>query len=836
MRMTKLNRHFRRFAILSSFLGTLFLNSQYVAAAAAGKVVFATGSARAVNDAGDSRVLRRGSEIFSGDSLQTAARSRLQVSLADGAYVSVQPASEYKIEDYNYSGKEDGTERAFYRLLKGGIRAVTGYIGKRNRDAYKVNTAVATIGIRGTGHNTRICAGDCPGKKDGLYHSTWEGLTTVENEKDKADVPAGNGVYVEDSESDIESTSQPDSATALDTTKKKQEEEQEEEDANELARTGEQRSGEDGLQNIVVDDDEVQRVIGSPVGPPTFSETFGGLSVIAVGPEADPNALEGEASALFDTTVFKNSSGQPIAFFGFEEDDDDVQGVFQKFQTFATIDPAAALGATDESLTDLIRIFLQFATQSELDNFLTNPASVGEFSTTSGGLSLGRWENGNVLSIIKNFDTDQFDEVGVDVLTGFQSIHFIYGEAPGAIPASGSAIYQFADGTASTSNSGATIGNGVLSGAIAVNFANADASITMNVDHNNSLYSVFGNLQLDNEFLFDMNTVFASTSTSGSACNPICNTIIDGGFAGPNFGSSPDVPKNIGIEYEILETDIITGVAGFTTPTGLLTPQQQLLMDTLVGVSAPGTLPNINQLADVVLTGDPVTVVDSVLRSDFSGSIFPDVLTIITAQSFETYNDGTLFITRWSNGDVEDVFNNTTPNTFSLNADQGVHFALGIPNSSFPSSSPGGTATYNFIPGSETLTTHLSGSDTADGGINGGSIQLNFFTAEAFPNFTLIHDAELFTVTGPSSGSIGIPFASPLAGSTTTQTGFFGAAEATSSIICSSTCTADIGAVFAGDASSSIGNVPAELGVVYRIVTGDPFTGAGGFTLSSASP
>ena len=129
-----------RFILLLTALScsTIYIGS--VQAAAAGKVVFTTGSAKAVNASGASRTLRRGDEVFSGDSLQTSARSRLQVAFADGAYISVQPSSEYKIENYNYPGKADGTERAFYRLLKGGIRAVTGYIGKRNRDAYKVNT------------------------------------------------------------------------------------------------------------------------------------------------------------------------------------------------------------------------------------------------------------------------------------------------------------------------------------------------------------------------------------------------------------------------------------------------------------------------------------------------------------------------------------------------------------------------------------------------------------------------------------------------------------------------------------------------------------------------
>lgn len=178
----------------------------------------------------------------------------------------------------------------------------------------------------------------------------------------------------------------------------------------------------------------------------------------------------------------------------------------------------------------------------------------------------------------------------------------------------------------------------------------------------------------------------------------------------------------------------------------------------------------------------------------------------------EPTNDGTLFITRWSNGNVND----SIAGPFALNSDQGIHFALGVPTTS--------TATYNFITGSATRTTHVDGSDLADGGITGGSIQLDFGAELAFPGFTVFHDIETFTL----SASGGLPFKT-LVGSTTTQGGFFGIGDANSPSICISTCSAQIEASFAGDKSASIGNVPAEPGVVYRIFTASPFTGAGGF-------
>jgi hypothetical protein len=84
--------------------------------------------------------------------------------MADGAFISVQPNSEYVLDNYRYSGQPDGTEQAVYRLAKGGVRAVTGLIGRTNTEAYKVNTAVATIGIRGS-----ACNPMCPTYIDGGF-------------------------------------------------------------------------------------------------------------------------------------------------------------------------------------------------------------------------------------------------------------------------------------------------------------------------------------------------------------------------------------------------------------------------------------------------------------------------------------------------------------------------------------------------------------------------------------------------------------------------------------------------------------------------------------------
>ena len=116
--------------------------------AAVGKVEFTTSGAYATNG-GQQRSLTKGMEINQGDTIITEA-GRTQIRFSDGGYISLQPNTEFKVDEYSYEGKTDGSEKGFFSLVKGGLRAITGAVGRVNKTAYRVNTPVATIGIRGT--------------------------------------------------------------------------------------------------------------------------------------------------------------------------------------------------------------------------------------------------------------------------------------------------------------------------------------------------------------------------------------------------------------------------------------------------------------------------------------------------------------------------------------------------------------------------------------------------------------------------------------------------------------------------------------------------------------
>ena len=155
-------------AVFLSTLGALATGAQ---AEVVGRVLLASGEAIAVRDGRDVR-LDYGAQIEHADILRTGAASSLQVRFVDESLISLRENSQLGIESYRFAGKQDGNERAIFRLLKGGFRTVTGLIGQLNRQNYEVRTPTSTIGIRGTDYAVRDCVGDCgAGVKDGLYGS-----------------------------------------------------------------------------------------------------------------------------------------------------------------------------------------------------------------------------------------------------------------------------------------------------------------------------------------------------------------------------------------------------------------------------------------------------------------------------------------------------------------------------------------------------------------------------------------------------------------------------------------------------------------------------------------
>jgi hypothetical protein len=111
-----------------------------------------------------------------GETVVVGSNAFAQIRFSDGGLVSLRSGSEFRIDDYQFKGEEDGSEKAVFSLIKGGLRTISGRIGKTNKQNYRMNTPVATIGIRGTHYGVRQCLGDCgAGIPDGWYIGVLEG-------------------------------------------------------------------------------------------------------------------------------------------------------------------------------------------------------------------------------------------------------------------------------------------------------------------------------------------------------------------------------------------------------------------------------------------------------------------------------------------------------------------------------------------------------------------------------------------------------------------------------------------------------------------------------------
>ncbi|MCJ7600666.1 MAG: FecR domain-containing protein [Desulfobulbaceae bacterium] len=159
----------------------------------AGKVNAVAGQVTAAGADGAIRTLAKDAPFFSGDIISTGPNSRVRLIFSDDGVIFLRPSTRFEIKSYRHSGDLEQDESKF-SLLRGGFRSITGAIGHGNTKKYEVKTPVATIGIRGTDHEGRFCAGDCldltdigvSPPADGLYTGTNTGETLVGGQKFKA--------------------------------------------------------------------------------------------------------------------------------------------------------------------------------------------------------------------------------------------------------------------------------------------------------------------------------------------------------------------------------------------------------------------------------------------------------------------------------------------------------------------------------------------------------------------------------------------------------------------------------------------------------------------------
>ncbi len=174
------------------------------AAGPAGEITHLSGLLTAKRADGSSRVFAVKSQVQEGDTLSTEQETYARIKFADGSEVVLRPASQMKVSAYRYEKDKPENDNVLLSMFKGGLRAVTGLIGKRNRGAVNFATNSATIGIRGTHFGALICQNDCAGivtatgkpPANGLHIDVTDGAVVVRNDAGQQQLNSGQFGYV----------------------------------------------------------------------------------------------------------------------------------------------------------------------------------------------------------------------------------------------------------------------------------------------------------------------------------------------------------------------------------------------------------------------------------------------------------------------------------------------------------------------------------------------------------------------------------------------------------------------------------------------------------------
>lgn len=119
-------------------------------AGVAGTVTHLSGPLLAKKADGTKKVLAAKSTVDEGDTLISEKDTYARIKFIDNSEITLRPSSQLKIDSFSFEEDKPEKDSAKFDLVKGGLRAVTGTLGKRNKERFGMNTPTATIGIRGT--------------------------------------------------------------------------------------------------------------------------------------------------------------------------------------------------------------------------------------------------------------------------------------------------------------------------------------------------------------------------------------------------------------------------------------------------------------------------------------------------------------------------------------------------------------------------------------------------------------------------------------------------------------------------------------------------------------
>jgi hypothetical protein len=181
------------------FLGVCLCAAGFAHAQAVGTIDKFEGYSRLVGANGSDKTVANGVPLNEGDKMITSASSEAVIKMADGAVMAVRPNSEVVFTNYRINPQNIKDSSVLVRLIKGGLRSVTGLVGKANPNAVRVTTPTATIGIRGTDFEVSQIGAEQGAVTPGTYTRTYSGATFMEGKSgERVEVRAGQAAAAPD--------------------------------------------------------------------------------------------------------------------------------------------------------------------------------------------------------------------------------------------------------------------------------------------------------------------------------------------------------------------------------------------------------------------------------------------------------------------------------------------------------------------------------------------------------------------------------------------------------------------------------------------------------------
>jgi hypothetical protein len=131
-------------------IAALFSATLAHAADVVGTVANLSGPLLAKKADGSVKILAQKSAVEQGDTLVSEKNTYARIRFIDNSEITLRPETQLKIDNFSYEADKPEKDSALFSLVKGGLRSVTGLLGKRNHDRFGMHTPTATIGIRGT--------------------------------------------------------------------------------------------------------------------------------------------------------------------------------------------------------------------------------------------------------------------------------------------------------------------------------------------------------------------------------------------------------------------------------------------------------------------------------------------------------------------------------------------------------------------------------------------------------------------------------------------------------------------------------------------------------------